>query len=154
VTLSSETELVMAEEHAGRSGFEQIMSALAEWERLRRVAFGGRDDLVQSLRAENGRAMHALAAQTAALAQSAPGWPQAAILLRQMLIALGLDPDAPALKDHAAIGELQRSCAACGRKQECARDLLQGTAAENFYAYCPNAKALDSIYVEMTFKSL
>jgi Family of unknown function (DUF6455) len=144
----------MAEENAGRSRFEPIMSAMAEWARLCRVAFGGRDDLVRSLRAESVRAAHALAAQTAALAQSVPGWPQAAILLRRMLIALGLDPESPALKDHAAIGELQRSCAGCEHKQECAEDLAQGTAAENFYAYCPNAKALDSIYVEMTFKTL
>jgi hypothetical protein len=147
----------MAEESAGRSGFpgfEPIMNAMAEWARLCRVAFGGRDELVQSLRQESVRAAHALAAQTAALMQSVPGWPQTAILLRRMLIALGLDPDSPALKDHAAIAELQRSCAACEHKQECAEDLAAGTAADNFYAYCPNAKTLDSIYVEMTFKTL
>src|SRR5262249_5965821 len=119
--------------------------------RLCRVAFGGRDDLVQSLRAESVRAAHAFAAQTAALAQRVPGWPQTAILLRRMLTALGLDPDSPALKDHAAIAGLQRSCAACGHKRECAEDLARGTAAANFYAFCPNARALDSIRVEMTF---
>jgi hypothetical protein len=151
------TELTMAEGNAGRSGFpgfEPIMNAMAEWTRLCRVAFGGRDDLVQSIRIESVRAANALAAQTAALIQSVPGWPQAAILLRRMLIALGIDPDSPALRDHAAIAELQRSCAACDRKLECAQDLSNGTAAENFYAYCPNAKALDSIYVEMTFNTL
>lgn len=147
----------MAEESAGRSGFpgfEPIIHAVAEWGRLCRVAFGGRDELVQSLRQESVRAAHAFAAQTAGLMQSVPGWPQAAILLRRMMIALGLDPDSPALKDHAAIGELQRACAACDHKPECAQDLAAGTAADNFYAYCPNAKTLDSIYVEMTFKTL
>ncbi len=146
----------MAEGNAGQSrlpGFQPFMNAMAEWTRLCRVAFGGRDDLVQSIRAEV-RAADALAAQTAALVQSVPGWPQAAILLRRMLIALGLDPDSPALKDHAAIAELQRSCAACEHKIECAHDLANGTAADNLYAYCPNAKALDSIYVEMTFNTL
>jgi hypothetical protein len=144
----------MAEEHAGRSGFEPIMNAMAEWARLCRVAFGGRDELVQSLRQESVRAAHAFAAQTAALVQSVPGWPQAAILLRRMLIALGIDPDSAALKDHAAISELQRSCAACEHKSECAHDLAEGTAARNFYVYCPNAKTLDSICVETTFKTL
>ena len=147
----------MAEESAGRSGFpgfEPIMNAFVEWARLCRVAFGGRDDIVQSLRLESVRAAHALAAQTAALMQSVPGWPQTAMLLRRMLIALGIDPDSPALKDHAAIAELQRECAACEHKQECAQDLAAGTAAENFYAYCPNAKTLDSIYVETTFNTL
>jgi uncharacterized protein DUF6455 len=147
----------MAEENAGRSGFPgfgPIMNVVVEWGRLCRVAFGGRDELVQSLRQESVRAAHAFAAQTAGLMQSVPGWPQAAILLRRMMIALGLDPDSPALKDHAAIGELQRTCAACEHKPECADDLANGTAAENFYAYCPNAKTLDSIYVETTFKTL
>jgi hypothetical protein len=147
----------MAEESAGRSGvpgFEPIMNALGEWARLCRVALGGRDDVVQSLRQESVRAAHAFAAQTAALMQSVPGWPQAAILLRSMLIALGIDPESPALKDHTAIAELQLTCAACGRKAECAQDLADGTAADNFYAYCPNAKSLDSIYVETTFNTL
>jgi len=147
----------MAEESAGRSGFtgsEPIIDAVAECARLCRVAFGGGDDLVQSIRQESVRAAHAFASQTAAQMQSVPGWPQAAILLRRMLLALGIDPDTPALKDHAAIAELQRACAACEHKQECAQDLAEGTAAENFYAYCPNAKALDSIHVETTFKSL
>ena len=147
----------MAEEGAGRSGFpgfEPIINAMAGWVRLCRVAFGGRGDLVQSLRHETVRAAHAFAAQSAMLVQSVPGWPQAAILLRRMLIALGIDPDSPALKDHAALGELQRACTACEHKRECAEDLAEGTAAENFYAYCPNAKTLDSIYVETTFKVL
>ena len=144
----------MAEQHAGRSGLEPIMNAVAECARLCRVAFGGGDDLVQSIRQESARAAQIVAAQMAALAHSVPGWPQAAILLRRMLVALGIDPDSPALKDHAAIGELQRACAACEHKQECAQDLARGTAAENFYSYCPNAKTLDSIYVETTFNSL
>jgi hypothetical protein len=50
--------------------------------------------------------------------------------------------------------ELRRMCATCEHKPECARDLAAGTAATNFYAYCPNALALDSIYVEMTFNRL
>jgi len=135
----------MAEENAGCSGFAPIMNAMAEWARLCRVAFGAQDDLVQFLRAESVRTARLLAV---------PGWPQAAILLRRMLIALGLDPDSLALRDHAAIGELQRTCAACEHKRECAEDLAKGTAAEDFYAYCPNAKALDSVHVEMTFKTL
>jgi hypothetical protein len=134
----------MGEANAGRSGFAPIMNAMAEWARLCRVAFGARDDLVQSLRAESVRTAQALMERVS-------GWPQAAILLRRMLIALGLDPDSPGLKDHAAIGELQRACAACAHKPVCTEDLARGTAARNFYAYCPNAKALDSIYVEMTF---
>lgn len=147
----------MAEDDAGRPGFpglEPITNAMAEWVRLCRVAFGARDDLVESLRAESVRAARLVAAGTSRLMQSMPGWPEGAMLLRRMLVALGIDPDSPGLKDHAVLSDLQRSCASCEHKPECEQDLAQGTAAENFYAYCPNAKALDSIYVEMTFKTL
>ncbi len=83
--------------------------------------------------------------------RAAADLPNSAALLRNMMIALGLEPDAPAVLDHAVMAELREMCATCEHKTECARDLAEGRAAENFYAYCPNARALDSIYVEMTF---
>jgi hypothetical protein len=71
-----------------------------------------------------------------------------------MLIALGIDPEAPALRAHAALSELQHLCVSCERKSECTRDLAEGTAAENFYGYRTNAEALDSVHVETTFERL
>jgi uncharacterized protein (DUF2336 family) len=135
----------------GVTGFEPVINAIAQWVRLCRIALGARDELAVASPEEVARIAGELGVRLPDLAQAAAGWPADAELLRKMMIALGLDPDAPALKDHAVISELQRLCAACGHKDECARDLAAGAAPETFYAYCPNAKTLDSIYVETTF---
>ncbi len=133
---------------AGAMGFralEPLKTTMASWVRLCRGALHGREDTGQS-------AGHA--SDGADMDPPVPEWPSSTALLRQMMIALGIEPDAPALLDHAAMSELQRCCASCDHKPECAGDLAQGTAPENFYAYCPNARTLDSIYVEMTFNRL
>ena len=134
----------MAGHSAGAAGFrafEPVMDAVVEWARRWRIALSAHNEFDVSSRRE--------------VARVADGErPSPAPLLRQMLVALGLDPEAPALIDHAAMDELRRLCAGCEHKTACAEGLAQGTAAENFYAYCPNAQALDSIYVEMTFNRL
>jgi hypothetical protein len=78
-----------------------------------------------------------------------PGTP---VLLQKMLAAVGAAPDASMLKDPAILAELERLCASCGEKARCERELADGTVAENFHAYCPNAVALDSIYIETVFR--
>jgi hypothetical protein len=133
---------------AGFRAFEPVMGVIVAWARLWRIALGARNELAVSTPREVARMAAALGVGRRDV-DDAPS-----PLMRQMLIALGLDPDAPALMDHAAMDELRRLCASCGHKTECADDLAHGSGAENFYAYCPNAQALDSIYVEMTFNRL
>ncbi len=127
----------------GFRDLEPLKATVTNWVRLCRGALHGREDASVG-RASGGADMHAPASD----------WPSSAAPLRQMMIALGLEPDGPALLEHAAMNELQRCCASCDHKPECAKDLAQGTAPENFYAYCPNARMLDSIYVETTFNRL
>ncbi len=126
------------------------MNTVSRWVR-RHCAFGAREELGASTdiarAAERGTDRHEID-------RPADELPNSATLLRRMMMALGIEPDAPTLLDHAAMSELRRLCASCDHKPECVRDLAAGTATENFYAYCPNAKALDSIYVEMTFNRL
>jgi hypothetical protein len=131
-----------------------IANAFAGWVRLCRVALGARNELAVATPEEVARIAHDLGIRPSDLTTAVSGWPASATLLRRMLVALGIDPESPVVTDHAAIGELQRECAACASKTECARDLDRGTAGDNLYAYCPNAKALDSIYVESTFNRL
>ena len=145
----------MVEDNAGQSAstaFEPVMHVIVQWVRLCRIALGARDELAVASPEEVARIARELGVRPPELAQAVAQWPSNADLLRRMMIALGIDPDAPALKDHAVVSELQRLCASCCQKAECTRDLAAGTAAETFYAYCPNAKTLDSIYVETTFK--
>ena len=133
---------------------QSIANAFAEWVRLCRVALGARDELAVASPEEVARIARELGVRPPDLATAMSGWPASAALLRRMLAALGIDPDSPVVTDHAALGELQSACAACTSKDDCARDLDRGTAGDNLYAYCPNARALDSIYVESTFNRL
>jgi len=137
-------------ESAGFRAFEPVMDAITAWAQLWRIALGARNELAVSTPREVAR----MAAALGVGRRDHDGAPSPSPLVRQMLIALGLDPDAPALIEHAAMDELRRLCASCGHKAECADDLAHGNGARNFYAYCPNAQALDSIYVEMTFNRL
>ncbi len=145
----------MAGERGGLTGFRdlEIMSTVTEWVRFCCSALGARQELGASA-SERAAPTARTGIAPGALDQAVADWPNSAALLRKMMIALGLQPDAPAVLDHAVMEELRRMCAACEHKIECAHDLADGTAAENFYAYCPNARALDSIYVEMTFNRL
>ncbi len=145
----------MAGERGGLTGFRdlEIMTTVTEWVRFCCSALGARQEPGASASADVASPAP-MSIASRALDQAIADWPNSAALLRKMMIALGLEPDAPALLDHAALEELRQLCATCEHKTECARDLAQGTAAENFYAYCPNARVLDSIYVEMTFNRL
>ncbi|HUI97938.1 MAG TPA: DUF6455 family protein [Xanthobacteraceae bacterium] len=130
------------------------MDTIAGWARLWRVALGARNELTVASPREVARMAAALGVVAGDVDRADREQSDTAPLLRQMIVALGLDPDAPGLMDHAAMDELRRLCASCEHTTECGRDLAEGTAAENFYAYCPNAQALDSIYVELTFNRL
>ncbi len=144
----------MAGERGGLTGFRdfEIMTAVSQLVRFCCSALGTRQELDRSVSVARFPSETRVA--SCAVDRAIADWPNSAALLRKMMIALGLEPDAPAVLDHAVMEELREMCATCEHKPECGRDLAEGTAAENFYAYCPNARALDSIYVEMTFNRL
>lgn len=145
----------MAGDQAGFGTFRSFvprMNSAAKWLRLGRVAFAARNELaiaeeVASIAAE-------VRIATSAIDPAVGELPNSAALLGKMMIALGIEPDSPTLIDHVDMDKLRRLCTGCDHKPECTRDLAAGTATENFYAYCPNSKELDSLYVEMTFMRL
>jgi hypothetical protein len=63
-----------------------------------------------------------------------------------MLAALHVDPKALAEADPINMRDLQRLCITCGDKKRCEHELSNGTAAENFREYCPNALTLDALF--------
>jgi Family of unknown function (DUF6455) len=77
------------------------------------------------------------------LAAKGPG---AADLLEKMLIALGVDPRSLAKTDPAVMRDLQRLCIVCSQKGRCEHALADGTAAEHFHEFCPNAFTLDALF--------
>lgn len=84
--------------------------------------------------------------QLRALASKGPG---AAALLDKLLVALSVDPDALQKSDPATMRDLQRLCIACRQKKRCQHELEEGTAAEHYRSYCPNAFTLESLFAEM-----
>lgn len=75
------------------------------------------------------------------LAELGPG---TADLLYQRLDALGIDR-AATIRTTLLRTDLERCCAQCANKAECASDLAVGSLSEDWKAYCPNALTLASL---------
>lgn len=89
------------------------------------------------------------ASQLRSLAAKGPG---AADLLQKMLVALSVDPKVLAESEPALMRDLQRLCIVCGQKGRCQHELAQGTAAEHFHEFCPNAYSLDALFDKTKLK--
>ena len=122
---------------------EPILSAIAQWIAKYRQARDARAEFSGCDAEEVARMAHELNISPRELADLAGKSPESAALLGKMLVALGLDPESPALQDPLLKRDLQRLCTACAHKGQCARELAAGTAAEHYGEFCPNAYTLD-----------
>lgn len=77
------------------------------------------------------------------LAAKGPG---SADILQKMLLALSVDPQALAKADPVVMRDLQRLCILCSQKGRCQHEVAEGTAAEHFHEFCPNAYTLDALF--------
>jgi hypothetical protein len=72
-------------------------------------------------------------------------------LLRRRMLALGLDPYEMALSDPALLRHLQRCCALCESREDCASDLARASAGQacqgrdDWRDYCENVLALEML---------
>jgi len=71
--------------------------------------------------------------------------PHAADLLLERMAFAGLDPVAFAEAEPASFRDLQRLCATCGSKGECARDLASPLTSEALPGYCVNRDTLRAL---------
>ncbi len=125
---------------------EGVLNAIASWVNKYRAAVGaqlahgacGPDEVRQTAK-DLGVAPN----QMRELMNKGPG---AADLLQKLLVALHVDPQEIAKANPAVMRDLQRLCIACANKKQCAHELAQGTAAEHFRDYCPNAFTLDALF--------
>jgi hypothetical protein len=72
--------------------------------------------------------------------------PEAADLMKKMLIALRVDPYVLVNTNPAVMRDLQRLCIVCSQKGRCEHELAKGTASEYYREFCPNAFTLDALF--------
>ena len=65
--------------------------------------------------------------------------------LPKMLEQLGISAEGLGRAQPLLLRDMERVCALCHNKGQCDRDLANGTAAENYQGYCPNASTLEAL---------
>jgi hypothetical protein len=123
-----------------------VLNAIAGWVNKYRHTIARNNELGQCGPDEVMRIANDLGVTPNQLREFVRKGPKAADLLPKMLIALHVDPKALANSDPLAMRELQQLCITCGDKKRCKHELANGTAAEHFRDFCPNAMTLDTLF--------
>lgn len=124
---------------------KMVLGAIADWINRYRAQAGLRDELGQCDPAEVARIAQDLNLAPAELHAIAGKGPGSADNLKQMLIALKVDPATLANREPGTMRDLQRLCINCDHKQQCGHELDIGSAAAHFHEFCPNAYTLDAL---------
>jgi len=123
---------------------EFVLDAIAGWiNKYRHIV---RDELGECSQEDVMRIAKDLGVPVSDLLGLATKGARSADVLQKMLLALSVDPKALAKNDPAVMRDLQRLCIVCSQKGRCQHELAQGTAAEHFHEFCPNAYTLDALF--------
>jgi hypothetical protein len=125
---------------------EFVLDTIAVWINKYRRRYGVHDELGQCTQHDVNRIAKDLGMSVSDLRGLAAKGPGAADVLQKMLLALSVDPKALAETDPAVLRDLQRICIVCSQKGRCQHDLAEGTAAEHFRDFRPNAYTLDALF--------
>jgi len=125
---------------------EGVLNAVAEWVSKYRAAIGAYLEHGQCSPDEVRQTASDLGVSANQMRELMNKGPGAADLLQTLLLALNVDPQEIAKTNPAVMRDLQRLCITCSNKKQCAHELAQGTAAEHFRGYCPNAFTLDTLF--------
>ena len=63
----------------------------------------------------------------------------------KMLKALGIDVADLARTEPLLVRDMQRVCSLCSDKAHCRAELAEGTAAQHYKDYCPNAPSIEAL---------
>jgi hypothetical protein len=66
-------------------------------------------------------------------------------LMRKMMLARGLDPDAVRRAFASVMRDMEVTCARCREVGVCQRELAANTAAEHCHDFCINASVMDEL---------
>lgn len=130
----------IATNDAARSAVFRIFDWVAKgWERASEA------DMIASLDDETIREIaHDCGIQPDQLIALAKAGPHAADEMPAMMRALGIDPMEVETHYREQFRAMQIDCSNCTSKDECRRDLKNGSAAQHFNDYCANADDLSS----------
>ena len=126
---------------------EVAFSAVAEWVSIYRYTFGclhdefglcGPDEVVRV-----AKEIGLTPSELRDLASEGPGTVN---LLKDMLVALHVDPKILADTDPLIRRELQWLCLTCNNKKRCKQELANETAPDHFREFCPNAVSFDELF--------
>ena len=127
---------------------EAVIDMIADWVTRYRRATQDRKELRECGAEDVRRIARELGISHDDLYELAGNGPNSADLVHRMLPALGVDLKALALSDALVLHDLERLCVVCRNKGRCRHELEQGTAADNYRAFCPNAVTLDALVAE------
>ncbi len=127
---------------------EFVLGAISDWINKYRQATGRHDEFGQCDPAEVTRMASDLGVPVSELRTLANKGSASADLLQKMLAALKVDAKDLERCEPSVMRDLQRLCVACGNKRQCQHELANGTAAEHFHEFCPNAFTLDALFDE------
>jgi hypothetical protein len=133
---------------------EFVLDAIAGWTNKYRHMHGVRDELGECSQEDVMRIAKDLGVPVGDLFGLAAKGARSADVLQKMLLALSVDPQALVKNDPAVMRDLQRLCIVCGQKGRCQHELAQGTAAEHFREFCPNAYTLDALFKDKEQQSV
>lgn len=125
-----------------------VFESIARWVRNYRESLNASRELVQCGPEEVAAMAQDLMLSPSDLVNITHKSRDSAQLLQRMLVGLGVDPQALARRDPLVMRDLERLCVSCAHKRRCAHDLAEGTGAEHYKEYCPNAYTLDMLFAE------
>ena len=125
--------------------FELVLYAVAGWIDKFRMMNRTRDELGKCSPEEARQIAKDLGIAVEDLRRLVRKGSVAADALPKMLSALSVDARALEDADPAVMRDLQRTCVFCDHKSLCQRELAEGTAAQHFRQFCPNAQTLDAL---------
>ncbi len=134
-----------AETMSEKHGLEAALAAIAVWVMKYRYALGKRDETIKCGPEDVARVAQELRVPASELAALASKGPNSAALLEKMLLSLDVKRGSLPQGNSPLMRDLQRLCVACVAKRRCQHELVDGTAAQNFRDFCPNAYTLDAL---------
>lgn len=120
---------------------EAVIDRFARWLKHRR-------EIAESCNCnseEYARIAHDLNLSTAELNTLVRRGDDASDELPKMMQALRIDPEAIRRVEPMVMRDLERVCALCEHKRQCAHELAAGKAAEDYVEFCPNADTLGAL---------